>query len=71
MSVQSEIGPNGQPRWKIYQQARELAALASLAAECAASGPRQDVARALAQFDRMRAILGPSTGSGRAGVDDE
>ena len=62
MSVQADIGPNGQPRWKIYQQARELAALAQMAAECAQSGPRQDVQRALAQFDRMRAILGEGAG---------
>ena len=58
MSAQTEIGPKGQPRWKIYQQARELVVLAQLAAECAQGGPRQDVQRALAQFDRMRAILG-------------
>lgn len=62
MSVQADIGPNGKPCWKIYQNARELAALAQLAAECAASGPRRDVQRALAQFDRMRAILGGGEG---------
>jgi hypothetical protein len=58
VSVQSDIGPNGTPRWKVYQQARELVALADLALACAAQGPRQDLPRALAQFDRMRAILG-------------
>ncbi len=62
MSVQSDIGPNGVPRWKVYQQARELSALADVAMECAAQGPRQDLPRALAQFDRMRAILGNGGG---------
>ncbi|ABD25087.1 hypothetical protein Saro_0640 [Novosphingobium aromaticivorans DSM 12444] len=60
MSVQSDIGParGGVPRWKTYAQAREIAALAQLAMECAADTPRADLPRALAQFDRIRAILG-------------
>ncbi len=60
MSVQSEIGParGGVPRWKAYADAREICALAQLALECAAEGPKADVPRALAQFDRIRAILG-------------
>lgn len=59
-SVQSDIGPacGGVPRWKIYAQAREISALVQVALECAADGPRADVPRALAQFDRIRAILG-------------
>ena len=60
MSAQSDIGPNGMPRWKIYQQARELGALSSLASDCARPGPQQDLQRAIATFDRMRAILGES-----------
>lgn len=62
MSVQSDIGPNGVPRWRVYQQAREIAALAAVALECSASGPRQDVARAMAQLDRIRAVLGHEGG---------
>lgn len=60
MSVQSEIGParGGVPRWKVYAQAREIAALANLALECSADTPKADVRRAMAQFDRIRAILG-------------
>lgn len=60
MSVQSEIGParGGVPRWKVYAQAREIVALAQVALECSADTPRADLARALAQFDRIRAILG-------------
>lgn len=60
MSVQSDIGPGRgcAPRWKVYAQAREISALAQVALECAADGPRADVPRALAQFDRIRAILG-------------
>lgn len=60
MSIQSEIGParGGVPRWKAYAQAREIVALAQVAMECAADTPRADLQRALAQFDRIRAILG-------------
>lgn len=63
MSVQSEIGParGGVPRWKAYAQAREIAALVQVALECSADTPRADVPRALAQFDRIRAILGTQT----------
>jgi len=61
MSVHSEIGSTVRlPRWKAYAQAREIVALAQVALECAADGPRADLPRALAQFDRIRAILGPS-----------
>lgn len=62
MSVQSDLGPNGQPRWRIYQQARELRALAELALECAAKGPGGDLPRAVATLDRMRAVLGEGMG---------
>lgn len=62
MSVHSDIGANGVLRWKVYQQAREIAALAELALECSAQGPGQNLPRALATMDRMRAILGGGTG---------
>lgn len=58
MSVQSDIGPNGPSRGQVFAQAIELRALAQLAATLSVKGPGQDVPRALAQFDRMRAILG-------------
>lgn len=59
MSVHSEIGSTIKlPRWKAYAHAREIAALAQVALECAAEGPGSNLPRALAQFDRIRAILG-------------
>lgn len=58
MSVQSDIGPSATPRWRVYRDARELHALASLAMELSSEGGRSDVPRALATLDRMRAILG-------------
>jgi hypothetical protein len=67
MSAFADIGPNGVPRWKLYQQARELAALAALAMECSGSGARQDLPRCVATMDRMRAVLG--NGSSVAGDD--
>lgn len=59
-AVQADIGPSrgGVPRWKVYADAREIAALVQVALDCAAAGPHADVPRALAQFDRIRAILG-------------
>ena len=58
MSIQSDLGPTVLPRWRVYKQARELAALAALAVELSIDGPRADVPRALATLDRMRAVLG-------------
>ena len=59
MSVHSEIGGTVRlPRWKAYAQAREIAALAQVALECSVEGPGSNLPRALAQFDRIRAILG-------------
>lgn len=62
MSAHSDLGPGGQPAWRMYQQARELAALAQLALECAAAGPRRDLPRVAATMDRMRAVLGTQHG---------
>jgi hypothetical protein len=66
MSAQSDIGPSGPPAWRVVSLARELAALASLAGDCARQGPKQDLQRAVATLDRMRAILGndPADGLG-------
>lgn len=58
MGVQSDIGPNGMPRWRVYQVARELQALAQLAVECSSAGVGQDLQRACSTLDRMRALLG-------------
>lgn len=58
MSVRDEIGPNLEPRWKIYAAARELSKLADLVVELSAKGPREDLPRARATLDRMRAVLG-------------
>lgn len=57
--MQSDIGPAiTVPRWKVQEQAREIAALAQAALDCAAAGPRGDLPRALAMLDRIRAVLG-------------
>lgn len=45
------------PAWKVYANARELKALAELAMERAAPGPRQDVPGARGALDRARAVL--------------
>lgn len=58
MGVQSEIGPTAMPRWRVYAQAREVVALAELALELSAEGPACNIPRAMAQLDRIRAILG-------------
>ncbi|MEO5605573.1 MAG: hypothetical protein ABIR02_08175 [Novosphingobium sp.] len=60
----AELGPSLRSRWQVYRDARALQQLAQLAAECSVEGPRTDLQRALAAFDRMRAILG---GGGDAG----
>ncbi|WP_408585939.1 hypothetical protein [Novosphingobium sp.] len=60
MTVQSDIGPSAQPRWRVYKLAREVQALAELARELSAEGPKCNVPRALAQLDRIRAVLGTS-----------
>lgn len=53
-----DIGPTTPPRWRVYTIAREIEALARVAQECSAAGPRCDMPRAAAQLDRMRALLG-------------
>jgi hypothetical protein len=65
VSIQSDIGPTGPGRWQVYAKAKQLRALAELATELSVSGPRQDLPRALAMFDRMRAVLGGGPGSGQ------
>lgn len=56
---QAELGPGAAalPAWRIYVIAREIEALAGIARECSRSG-QTDTPRALAQFDRIRALLG-------------
>lgn len=58
MSAHEEIGPTALPRWRVYNHARELQALAQQAVELSIEGPKCDVPRALGIFDRMRSILG-------------
>lgn len=57
MTVQSDLGPTAQPRWRVYKAAREAGALVQSAIELAMDGPRCDVPRALAQLDRARAVI--------------
>lgn len=53
-----DIGPTALPRWRVYTLARELQFRAAKAAEFATSGPGCDVAKAQAEIDEIRAILG-------------
>lgn len=59
MSARHDVGPVLPPRSLVHQQAVELRALATLAAELSGTGPTADLSRAVAQMERMRAILGP------------
>lgn len=63
MSAQTDIGPSGPGRWQVYARAKEVRALAELAVELSVSGPGQNLPRALATFDRIRAVLGEGFGS--------
>lgn len=54
----SEIGPTLQPRWIVQTKSRELKVLAERAMEFAGDGPTANLSVALAQFERMRAVLG-------------
>lgn len=45
------------PAGVVYQQAREIEALAARAAEFAQRGPNQNVPLARKQFERIRAIM--------------
>lgn len=67
MSAQAELGPVLPPRCAVRADAVELLALARLATELTTPGPQQDHARALRQFERMRAVLGPGTDQRAAG----
>jgi hypothetical protein len=58
--ARSDTGPVLPPRSAIQAQARELKALAMRAEEFAGGGPTANLAAALLQFERMRAILGPA-----------
>jgi len=53
-----DIGPAAPSRGQVYAMAREIEAMAKIAVELSAPGPRADAARAQRQLDRMRAVLG-------------
>lgn len=57
--VQGDLGPALPSRAGVLAMSRELVVLARRAEEFAGTGPTRDLAAALKQFDRMRAILGP------------
>lgn len=57
-SAREDLGAALPPRWKIYSQARELSALAELAMSCSTKGPTENLPRARAALDQMRALLG-------------
>ena len=62
MSAVEELGPVLPSRAQVYAQAAEIMALARIAVDCACLGHRVDLPRALAQFDKMRAVLGDASG---------
>ncbi len=53
-----DLGPVLPPAALVRPVAREVLALAQRAVEFSAAGPRQDLAAALVQFERIRALLG-------------
>jgi hypothetical protein len=53
-----DIGPTAPLRWRVYEIAREIEAMAKIAVELSGKGPHADVARAQRQLDRIRAVLG-------------
>ncbi len=53
-----DLGPVLPSRLAVLAQARELKALADRAVEFSGSGPTADLTLALAQLERMRAVLG-------------
>lgn len=63
MSVHQEIGPAAPARWRVYETAREVEALARMACEAATKGPGCDVNRAQTLLARARAVLGDGAGA--------
>lgn len=53
-----EIGPAAKPRGEVHRLAREVAALAALAAELTMPGPRCNVPRAEAKLAMIQVLLG-------------
>ena len=62
MADRADLGPALPPRLQVHAQAVELRVLADRAAEFSGTGPTRDLALALRQFERMRAILGGGDG---------
>jgi hypothetical protein len=58
MSVVADLGPVLPSRASIHASARELQALADRAVEFSGTGRTADLALALKQFERMKAVLG-------------
>lgn len=65
-----ELGPALPSRVSVHVLAGQLIQEAQLMREFSGTGKTADLRRALACRDRMRALLGPSTSSGRAGESD-
>lgn len=53
-----DIGPAAPSRGKVHQLAREVLALAQIALDASAQGPRCDVRRAEGKLREIRALLG-------------
>lgn len=58
MTAVAELGPVLPSRLAVYERARELQALADRAVEFSGTGRTADLALALKQFERMKAVLG-------------
>jgi hypothetical protein len=61
--VQADLGPFMPSRVRIHATAREVEALARLAAECARPGPAYDVQRAMVLLGKVAALIGPTLGA--------
>ena len=62
----ADLGPVLPPRLQVYATAVEVQALARIAVEASLAGPGCDLARALAQLDKCRAVLGGAAPFGEA-----
>lgn len=68
MTVAEGDFPTVSPRWRVYDRARTIAALAAQAMELTIEGPRMDVPRAERLLERASAVLGKPLGESNGGT---
>lgn len=56
----ADLGPSLPPRAEVHALAAEIQVLARRASDFSCTGHKVDLPMALKQFDRIRALLGPS-----------